>query len=52
MLFRSCFMMELDPHYIDVIVARWQKFTNKKAIREYGTLWDDIEAIENKTKND
>ena len=28
---RKCFMMELDPHYIDVIIARWEKFTGKKA---------------------
>lgn len=28
---RKCFMMELDPHYIDVIVARWENFTGKKA---------------------
>lgn len=28
---RTCFMMELDPHYIDVIVARWEKYTGKKA---------------------
>lgn len=28
---RNCFMMELDPHYCDVIVARWEKFTGKKA---------------------
>lgn len=28
---RKCFMMELDPHYCDVIVARWEKFTGKKA---------------------
>jgi DNA modification methylase len=28
---RKCFMMELDPHYIDVIVARWEKYTGKKA---------------------
>lgn len=24
-------LMELDPHYCDVIVARWEKFTGKKA---------------------
>jgi len=24
-------MMELDPHYVDVIVARWENFTGKKA---------------------
>jgi hypothetical protein len=28
---RKCFMMELDPHYIDVIIARWEKFTGQKA---------------------
>lgn len=28
---RKCFMMELDPHYVDVIVARWEKFTGKQA---------------------
>lgn len=29
---RSCFMMELDPHYCDVIVSRWEKYTGKKAV--------------------
>lgn len=28
---RTCFMMELDPHYCDVVVARWEKYTGKKA---------------------
>lgn len=28
---RRCFMMEIDPHYCDVIVARWEKYTGKKA---------------------
>lgn len=28
---RKCYMVELDPHYCDVIVARWEKFSNKKA---------------------
>ena len=28
---RNCYMMELDPHYVDVIIARWEKFTSKKA---------------------
>lgn len=28
---RKCFMMELDPHYIDVIVTRWEKYTGKEA---------------------
>lgn len=28
---RKCYMMELDPHYCDVIIARWEKFTGKTA---------------------
>ena len=29
---RNCFMMELEPHYVDVIIARWEKFTGQKAV--------------------
>lgn len=29
---RVCYTMELDPHYCDVIIARWEKFTGKKAV--------------------
>lgn len=29
---RTCYMMELDPHYVDVILYRWEKLTNRKAI--------------------
>lgn len=29
---RICYMMELDPHYVDVIIARWEKLTGEKAI--------------------
>ena len=28
---RRCYMMELDPHYADVIIERWEKFTGQKA---------------------
>lgn len=28
---RKCYMMEIDPHYCDVILARWEKLTGKTA---------------------
>lgn len=31
---RTCMMMELDPHYCDVIVERWEQFTGQKAVKE------------------
>lgn len=30
---RSCYMMELDPKYVDVIIQRWESFTGEKAIK-------------------
>ena len=30
---RRCFMMELDPKYIDVIINRWETFTGQKAVK-------------------
>lgn len=30
---RKCYMCEIDPHYCDVIIARWENFTGKKAVR-------------------
>lgn len=29
---RKCYTMEKDPHYCDVIIARWEKLTGKEAI--------------------
>ena len=28
---RKCYMCELDPHYVDVIIERWENFTGQKA---------------------
>lgn len=30
---RTCYTMELDPHYCDVIINRWEKLTGQKARR-------------------
>ncbi len=29
---RTCYMMELDPIYCDVIIKRWENFTGQKAV--------------------
>lgn len=34
---RRCYGMEISPAYVDVIVARWEKFTGKKAELNNGT---------------
>ena len=33
---RKCFMMELDPHYVDVIVTRWCKYTGQTKVKRNG----------------
>ena len=30
---RKCYMMELEPKWIDVIIQRWENFTGQKAIK-------------------
>lgn len=30
---RTCYMMELDPKYCDVIIKRWETLTGEKAVR-------------------
>lgn len=42
---RKCYMMELDPKYIDVIINRWEQFTGKKAVLINGNN-EDIEEAE------
>lgn len=45
---RRCFMMEIDPHYVDVIIARWEKYTGKEAylLKEDGKqiAWSELNA--------
>lgn len=33
---RTCFMMELDPKYCDVIIRRWETLTGESAVRANG----------------
>ena len=30
---RKCYMMELDPRYVDVIIKRWEDYTGNKAVK-------------------
>ena len=30
---RKAYLMEIDPHYCDVIIARWEKLTGKQAVK-------------------
>lgn len=39
---RRCFGMEIDPHYGQVIIERFQKFSGKKAVREDGVTFDSL----------
>lgn len=29
---RNCYMIEYEPHYVDVIIDRWEQFTGKQAV--------------------
>lgn len=48
---RKCYGMEIDPHYCDVILERWAKFTGKDPIREDGKSWADLKksSLQNKS---
>ena len=35
---RKCYMCELDPRYIDVIIDRWEQFTGEKAVKIGGEV--------------
>lgn len=45
---RRCRMIELDEHYVDTIIKRWEQFTGQKAIHvETGKTYEEL-AIERK----
>jgi site-specific DNA-methyltransferase (adenine-specific) len=37
---RTCYAMEIEPRYCDVIIERWQNLTGQKAVREDGTPYN------------
>jgi DNA modification methylase len=41
---RSCYGMEFDPKYVDVVVRRWQRITGLQALRaDCGRSFDELE---------
>jgi DNA modification methylase len=48
---RRCFGIEIDPHYVDCTIRRWQAFTGAKARHiETGRDFDDL-AMEREARN-
>jgi DNA modification methylase len=47
---RQCYMMEIEPKYIDVIVSRWCKYTDQYNIKRNGEdiVWPKSEDLEKK----
>lgn len=42
---RICYGIEIDPHYVDVAIRRWQRFTGQHAVlAATGQRFDDIAA--------
>lgn len=39
---RKARLMELDEHYCDVIIQRWQNLTGKEAVRQDGIKFNDL----------
>ena len=48
---RRAFCIEIDPHYVDVAIRRWQRFTGKDATLNSGVTFADFVAARlHKTK--
>ena len=39
---RKCRMIEYEPYYVDIIIQRFQKLTNKEAVRQDGIKFNDL----------
>ena len=50
-LSRTCYMMELDPKYCDVIIKRWETLTGKKAELEKSNGGGWLELTTKKTES-
>ena len=50
---RSCYGLELNPAYVDVIVRRWQLFTGRAAIHQAsGQPFDERAAAQGQDQSD
>jgi DNA modification methylase len=45
---RCGYGMEIDPRYVDVIIRRWERLTEKKARHESGRTFEEIRAERSK----
>jgi len=39
---RTCYCMEIEPKYCDVILTRWAKYTEKDPVRSDGKKWSEL----------
>lgn len=42
---KQCFTMEFEPHYVDVIIKRWQDYTGKEATHESGKTFSELSKL-------
>jgi len=45
---RICYGMEISEQYIDVILDRYAKFTEKDPVREDGVKWSELKSSSEK----